>query len=167
MIVVALVIQCWAVLYDGEPFVHSRIRLVAPHVDEMTRIETGEVDEWGPWSRWFEAARTDDTMIHFAIEDDGNLVGEISLHDIDRDQRVALIGYRIFDPMRRGAGIGTAALRLLVEWATELGEFDTVFALTGSGNVASRRIAEHAGFAYVGPAREGRDLVVYRHDIGR
>lgn len=152
-------------LYDGKPFGHSRIRLVAPDVDEVTRVETGEVEEWGPWSRWFEAARTDEAMIHFAIEDDGNLVGEISLHDIDRDQRVALVGYRIFDPMHRGAGIGTAALRLLVAWATELGELDSVFVLTGLDNVASRRIAERAGFAYVGPAREERDLVVYRQDL--
>lgn len=139
--------QRWVMLYDGDPFGRSHVRLVAPQVDEMRRIETGEVDEWGPWSRWFDAARTDETMIHFAIEDEGDLVGEISLHDIERDQRVALIGYRIFDPTHPGRGIGTAALRLLVEWVTEIGDFDTVFILTRSDNVASRRIAEHAGFA--------------------
>jgi RimJ/RimL family protein N-acetyltransferase len=152
-------------LFDGDPIGVFATKLVGPREADVLRAETGEADDSGPWSRWFAAAMTDSTIMYFSVEHEGEVVGEIFLHDIDRARREALVGYRIFRADQRHRGIGSTALRLLVGWATETGGFDTLFALARSDNVASRRIAERAAFLYMGPAREGHDRVVYRRSL--
>src|SRR5206468_832313 len=99
----------------------SATKLVAPRDADVLQVETGEADDWGPWSRWFEAAMTESTIIYFSVEHDGEVVGEIFLHDIDRVRREALVGYRIFRADQRHRGIGSTALGLLVGWAIETG----------------------------------------------
>lgn len=152
-------------LYDGDPVGEAEIRLVAPRVPEIVRAETGESDDYGKWSRWCQSAKQDWTIVYFSIEDWGEIVGEIFLHDIDRSRRQALVGYRIFAPERHGKGIGSKALRLLLAWAAGWGEVDELVAIARSDNMASRRLAESTGFSYTGRAREDADRVVYRRVV--
>lgn len=152
-------------LYDGEPVGAAAIRLVAPRIAEVARAETGETDEYGKWSRWFDAAAGEDTIIYFSVEHKGEIVGEVFLHDIDRARREALVGYRIFEAQRRGTGTGTAALSLLVQWAADCGEVDSLVVIARSDNLASCRLAEHVGFAYTGRAREDAGRAVYRRQL--
>lgn len=127
----------------------------------MRGAETGEADEVGPWSRWFDQAELDDSIVHFAIESEGELAGEIFLHDIDAESRTAMVGYRIFDAAQRGQGLGVRALSSLVEWAHEFSDLARLVIIARSDNVASCKLAERCGFRYLGSAREDVDRSVY------
>ena len=62
--------------------------------------------------RWSSQAADDDRMLYFAVCVDGQIVGQIFLHDIDWEKRESLVGYHLFETWR-GRGVGTKALRLL------------------------------------------------------
>ena len=83
------------------------------------------------------------------------------LHDIDRAEDAALVGYHIFDAADRGRGIGAAALSMLVEYALQELKLARLVAITGVDNIASQRIAAKCGFTCMGAAREGEHLVVF------
>jgi RimJ/RimL family protein N-acetyltransferase len=119
---------------------------------------------------WLPLALGDEqTVIYFSISRQGQLVGHIFLHDMNRATGEALIGYHLFQPSYRGHGIGTKALRLLLRYVSEHTDFHHLVIITSEDNVASRRIAEKCGFTYTGPAREGPPLICYewQRDAGR
>jgi RimJ/RimL family protein N-acetyltransferase len=120
--------------------------------------------------------------IGFAIADPfepARVFGGGSLYDVDRDQRRAAIGYWLA-PAARGRGCATAAVVLAAGWAlapTErrpgadgrlglgLGRLEITCA---PDNLASRRVAERAGFTYEAHLRshlvfrgERRDTLVF------
>jgi RimJ/RimL family protein N-acetyltransferase len=68
------------------------------------------------------------------------------------------VGYGIA-PHVRGRGVATEAVRLLVERAMKAG-VDRVCILTAVDNLASRRVAEKAGFTHQGRRDSGDDGVV-------
>jgi RimJ/RimL family protein N-acetyltransferase len=153
------------VYYDGEPVGSGDVRLVRPRPAEVGAAETGERDDYGLWSRWFATAESDDAIIYFSVEAQGDIVGEVFLHDIDPTRSEALVGYRVFNIARRVSGIGTRALGLLVDWSISRGKLDSVVVITRTDNLASRRLAHRLGFSYMGLAREGRERVVYRRRL--
>jgi ribosomal-protein-serine acetyltransferase len=106
-------------------------------------------------------AEHDEAIVYFCIRERDRLVGQIMLHDIDRDAGVALVGYHIFSAADRGRGIGTRALSLLCEFTARETALLRIVAITGVENIASQRIAMKCGFRKLGPAREGAHLVVY------
>ena len=148
-------------LYSGTPIGDGETRLVAPDMGALQAVETGETDDFGLWERWRNHAPSTDTMVYFAVERDGAVVGEIFLHDINADERVGMVGYRIFDPRLRGRGIGTLALQSLVAWVRQFGSFDRIFGIARADNAASCRVLEKAGFTPVGRAREDPSRVVH------
>src|SRR2546425_2795193 len=153
-------------LYAGDAIGDGEVRLVAPRADGVAAAETGEVDDWGEWSRWFVAAHRDSGIIYFSVERNGELVGEFFLHDINWAGREAMVGYRVFDRQQRCMGIGTQALAALVSWAARGGDLDRLIVIARGDNPASRRLAERAGFTYLGAAREDSDRVVYERSLG-
>jgi RimJ/RimL family protein N-acetyltransferase len=104
-------------------------------------------------------------VIYFSIylQDNGKsrLVGQIFLHDYDKQSQEALVGYHLFQTQDRGQGIGTAALRLLVYYVVEQTAIQQLVIITDVDNHASQRIAEKCGLTYRGPAREGLPLICY------
>ena len=111
--------------------------------------------------QWFSRAQSDEGCVYFTIQQEGRLIGQTLLHDIDREQREALVGYHIFRTAQRGRGYGTAALAALCHYAFEEGALQHLVMITSIDNTASRRIAEKCGFREIGPAREGPHLVAY------
>jgi RimJ/RimL family protein N-acetyltransferase len=127
-----------------------------------------------------EARRAGDE-VGFAIADPAEparLFGGGSLYDVDRDQRRAAIGYWLA-PAARGRGYATAAVMLAAGWALAptgrrpgadgqpdgqpdgrlglgLGRLEITCA---PDNLASRRVAERAGFTYEARLR---DHVIFR-----
>jgi RimJ/RimL family protein N-acetyltransferase len=119
--------------------------------------------------------------IGFAIADPfepARVFGGGSLYDVDRDQRRAAIGYWLA-PAARGRGCATAAVILAAGWALAptvgvgvgvglglgLGRLEITCA---PDNLASRRVAERAGFTYEAHLRshlvfrgERRDTLVF------
>lgn len=113
----------------------------------------------------------DGTAAPFAIEDGttGALLGSVSVRWVDRDARVAEVGYWI-RAEARGRGVATRAATLVARYAFhELGA-ERLQLRAEAQNEASQRVAEKAGFTREGvlrsagwSTRQGRrlDWVMY------
>jgi RimJ/RimL family protein N-acetyltransferase len=80
------------------------------------------------------------------------MLGNVSLHRIDREQALAAMGYRVA-PWARGQGVATGALTALAGWAFErlgLARLEICHAIANPG---SCRVAEKAGFQLEGMLR--------------
>jgi RimJ/RimL family protein N-acetyltransferase len=110
-----------------------------------------------------------------AVEAASGLVGSIDLKRTDWEGRVTEIGYWT-SASARGNGVMTEATRALARWVLDVMGFARVELRIASGNAASIRVAQKAGFVREGVARSagyvhaGRvDLVIYsliRADLG-
>jgi precorrin-6B C5,15-methyltransferase / cobalt-precorrin-6B C5,C15-methyltransferase len=105
--------------------------------------------------------------IVFAIESAGRLAGAIDLKGVNWTARVAEVGYWVA-PWARGRGVAAQATRVLCEWAIRDHGFERVQLFAATGNAASQRVAEKAGFVREGVARnaccvpDGRaDMVLF------
>jgi RimJ/RimL family protein N-acetyltransferase len=98
--------------------------------------------------RWIEGdahRRARGLALDLVVDVDGTVVGEVGLADIDPGGRSAEVGWWI-GPEHRGAGLATAAARLVSSWAiTELC-VDCVIARCHPANPASAAVARSAGF---------------------
>ncbi|MBM3188649.1 MAG: GNAT family N-acetyltransferase [Chloroflexi bacterium] len=112
--------------------------------------------------KWLSAASAREDVYLFAVFDGEELVGQIFLHDIQTTPGESLVGYHLFQPGDRGRSIGTRALRLLQQYVVASTELARLTIITAKDNLASRRVAEKCGFAYVGTAREDDRFVVYQ-----
>jgi RimJ/RimL family protein N-acetyltransferase len=97
----------------------------------------------------------------------GRLVGSFGLVHTDWRDLSTEVGYWVA-PWGRGRGFATEAARALSEWALHEQGFERVQLRAATGNAASNRVAEKAGFTREGVARNagtvpgGRvDLVVW------
>jgi RimJ/RimL family protein N-acetyltransferase len=112
----------------------------------------------------------DGRVLDLAIETQGRLVGDIQAR---RDPEYAPpglfdIGIALFGGLR-GRGTGTTALRLLTAFLFDEQDANRVFLSTDVENVAMRRSAEKAGFAFEGvmrgfwvvPGEPARDYALY------
>ncbi|GAA2086896.1 GNAT family N-acetyltransferase [Kitasatospora saccharophila] len=113
--------------------------------------------------------RTSGDGVHFAITDlgSGRLLGTVGLKKTDWPARVSEVGYWSA-PWARGRGVMTEATRTLGEWLLGEQGFQRLQLFAATGNTASRRVAEKAGFHKEGVLRnaghvhDGRvDLVVF------
>jgi RimJ/RimL family protein N-acetyltransferase len=147
-------------LYDGPNLASGGVSLRAPDPSALASL-IADADLTDDQKGWLERAADDESMLYFAISLVGQPVGQIMLHDIDRDAGVALVGYHIFRTADRGSGTGTMALRLISHHALATLGLRRLVAITGVENLASRRIAEKCGYVCTGAAREGEHLVVY------
>jgi RimJ/RimL family protein N-acetyltransferase len=81
----------------------------------------------------------------------GELIGSVSLKKTDWRTRVTEVGYWTA-PWRRGEGHATAATAFLARWALGAG-MERVELTAATGNTASQRVAEKAGFRFEGIMR--------------
>ncbi|MEU4245280.1 GNAT family N-acetyltransferase [Actinoplanes sp. NPDC026619] len=92
------------------------------------------------------AAWDDRSRAEFLIE--GRAGERLGRAGLGLDGRgVAQIGYWL-DPAARGRGVATAAVLMLCGWGFERLGLDLVEWRTEVGNIASRRVAEKAGFRF-------------------
>ena len=147
-------------LYAGLALELPPVSLTAPDTAETQRA-LGAAEIEAQQTTWLARSSREEDCLYFAVRASGRLVGQIMLHDIDAGRRVALVGYHIFRGRDRRQGYGTAALRLLCDYA--LGELHLrrLVAITGRENIASQALALTAGFRCTGTAREGPHLLTY------
>jgi RimJ/RimL family protein N-acetyltransferase len=113
-----------------------------PHADTLDAlrmyVEHGGPDDGGPFSGgWF-----------VTLTEDGRVIGDCgTFGPPDEDGRVE-IGYGLAAPFR-GRGLGTEAVRALVDWLGRQPEVRTVTASVEVGNEPSRRLLATLGFALV------------------
>lgn len=98
------------------------------------------------------AARTSGRGLIRAIDRGGALAGLIDLKRTDWRHRETEIGYWA-TPAARGRGVMTEAVVGLSRWALTVAAFERVVLRVATGNTASIRVAEKAGFTYEGTAR--------------
>ena len=147
-------------VYRGPPLPDGRISLVEPDHDEVVAaLQVADLTDHQ--KSWFERARWDNGCYYFCLQHEGNVAGQVIVHDIDWEAKEAMVGYHLFRSENRGRGLGSAALIALCEYAFGRLGLRRLVAITSYDNVASRRIAAKAGFRELGPAREGPNLVVY------
>ncbi len=82
--------------------------------------------------------------IVFAIEVGGQFAGTIGLHGIQLGDHCAEVGYWI-EKSHRGKGLGTAALRSILDFSLKVMEFRRIEGLADYNNLASQRVMERAG----------------------
>ncbi|HEU5356402.1 MAG TPA: GNAT family protein [Actinocrinis sp.] len=92
--------------------------------------------------------------IHWAITDahSGRYLGGIGVKGTDWLGRSTEVGYAMA-PWARGRGYCTEALRAAAEWFLREHAFNRVELFAATGNIASQRVAEKAGFVREGVAR--------------
>jgi len=91
----------------------------------------------------------------FAVEADGRLLGDIQARCSDQAMPPGVweIGIDLWDPADRGRGLGSEAVRLLVEHVFEHEGAHRVQATTDVENTAMRRSLDRCGFAFEGILR--------------
>ncbi|AQR69536.1 GNAT family N-acetyltransferase [Janthinobacterium sp. LM6] len=80
------------------------------------------------------------------VDEHGQLIGRANLKDIDREQGLAEVGYRIGE-QQAGKGLATAALQYLISLAQDEWRLASLCAYAIDGNAASIRVLERCGFA--------------------
>jgi UDP-4-amino-4,6-dideoxy-N-acetyl-beta-L-altrosamine N-acetyltransferase len=106
--------------------------------------------------RWFDELDRSKSKIVFAIclRDGDRHVGNVSLDQIDYRHRNARLAIFIAEPGLRGQGIGTRAMRLLIEYAFNLINLNRLYCKTTAGNPAVIEFYEKLGFKIEGCLRK-------------
>lgn len=91
--------------------------------------------------------------VSFVVESDGRAVGSASMFGIDPFARHAEVGIALV-PQARGRGIGTAAIRQLVEFGFVRHNLRRIHLQAIASNTAAIRAYEKAGFVVEGRRRE-------------
>jgi RimJ/RimL family protein N-acetyltransferase len=155
----------WADATGIEPveIAAGRLQLRPPRESEaleaLAMLLDPEVVQWNPapgvhdedsaraWCRR-GADWSDGTHATFSILDatTGRLLGNVSLHHVDRARAAADIGYRV-TRQARGHGVATAAVRAVSGWAIAALGIERIQLFHAVVNVASCRIAEKSQYA--------------------
>lgn len=98
--------------------------------------------------------QTSDTNIRFGIQYEDHLVGFVELGLIDHEQQRAAIGIAIGDKQVWGRGIGTTALRLILDYGFTVQGLERVYAEIYGFNARSLRLMQRAGFQQEGMLRQ-------------
>ena len=146
-------------IYQGPPRPFRLISLVQPEPKHLLAA-LAVADLTDQEKEWFRRAQRDDGCFYFVVQRQERLLGQVFLHDIDRNEQEALIGYHVFRSKDRRHGYGSDALRAICDYAAGELHLRRLLVITSLDNVASRRIAVKAGFRELGAAREGPQLVV-------
>ena len=135
------------------PLVEADVEPLYALVDE----DREALAEWMPWAaeqtlestREFVAeARAEEERgdgFHAALLFEGELVGVVGLHNVDRVNRATSIGYWL-SSHHQGRGLMTAAVRALLDHTFEVRGLHRVTIHAAVGNRPSRAIAERLGF---------------------
>jgi len=152
-------------LYAGSTFCWDAVCLGSPNpIAIRDAVVVSDVRD--PVARWLAAAEHREDVVYFAVSHQALLVGQILLHDIDRDTNHAFIAYHLFAAGNRNRGIGTRALHLLYGWAEQYTNLATLYLGAERRNIASLRVAEKNGFVVVGPLREDPlQSVILQRDV--
>jgi len=95
--------------------------------------------------------------LDLVIVEDGVVMGEVGIANIDAGRRAALIGYWLL-PDGRGRGLAAQALAVFSAWLLEDLGLDLLVARCAVANEASQRVAAHAGYVHRRDDDKGHQL---------
>jgi ribosomal-protein-serine acetyltransferase len=145
---------------------------------EMHELTLANFDRLRMWEQWaaleptlpatFEATQqrldafTRGTALPCAIRFDGALVGSVDL-SVDLGESIAELGCWV-DARVEGRGVARLACAAILDHAFAFG-LSRVEARIASGNLRSRRLAEHLGFTLEGTLRSAHSIGGVRQDV--
>ncbi len=103
-------------------------------------------------SEWVDAyfdRQQEKKRLLFAVMAEGQMVGEVKLHSIDREKKECSLGIHLRNDSVKGKGYGTQAEQLAVQYAFDVLGIDAVNADAVLKNTRSQHVLEKAGFRYV------------------
>jgi len=106
--------------------------------------------------RWFDELDRSNSKIVFAIclHEGNKHVGNVSLDLIDYRHRNARLSIFVADPALRGQGIGSRAMRLLIEYAFDFLNLHHLYCKTTAGKATVLDFYQKLGFKIEGRLRE-------------
>lgn len=103
--------------------------------------------------------------LHFAILNPlHELVGGVSLFQIDHRRQIATLGVAIYDPQHWGKGYGSEAVKLLVQYGMIHLNLHNIMLTVFSFNQRAIRAYSKVGFREIGRRRQCIPLGLERHD---
>jgi len=141
-----------------EPLNESHLPGVQRLVGDPVAIQFTRIPEPPPpgfaeaWFGRYEEGRRDGTREAFAIVEDGSFLGLALAPTIDRETATVELGYIVAEEAR-GRGVATEALRRLTEWTLRETGAKRIELLISVDNVASKKVAERAGYELEGVLR--------------
>ncbi len=145
--------------YDGEPITRAGVEIRSPDFPGFLEARAAaDVDV----SDWYEQAAVDDELIYFAVTAavDGTPIGEVLLHDIDREEGRACIHAHLFHEQHRTHGMGEHALKAMVEYAFKQAKLKRLELVVKEENFPARRCYAKCGFEQVERVDNDRSQVV-------
>ena len=108
--------------------------------------------------KWFDEIQrlleTDANIRLGIFLNDGTVIGDIALQNIDRANRSCSLGMGIAKIENRNKGYGTQALRLLLEYGFNNQGFERITANTMEINISAQKVLEKLGFILEGQERK-------------
>ncbi len=164
-----------------EIIIDEQMKLIQLRPDQADKIFTLTDDNreyLGEFLPWVDFVKTvDDSRKHieqtienrnsgkafsYGIEYDGEIVGDISIRNLNSQERPPEIGYWI-DPKFSGKGLTTRAVKKLTDLALNSLNVSEVIIRAAPANIASNKIAEKSGYIEIGTEVENDEtLVVWR-----
>jgi RimJ/RimL family protein N-acetyltransferase len=106
--------------------------------------------------QWFAHLHEKSGAIYFAIETDGQHIGNVWLWDIDGRHRKAELRIMIGASDATGKGIGTEAINLVCKFAFERLNLHKIYVYVLDINPRAKRAFEKAGFVVEGTLKADR-----------
>lgn len=111
---------------------------------DMPRMSERAADEW-----YRVRTNRSDFRIFAILDRSGNVVGRLSIREIDNRRRRARLGIAL-DPDRMNQGLGTDAITAFLEFYFEHLRFEELVLDVAAYNLRARRCYEKCGFEYTG-----------------
>ena len=115
--------------------------------------------------KWFENPKQGDYTFFIVRLEDDKLIGTIGLHDIDHINRRATFGIFIGDKSVRNKGYGTEAINLLLDFAFNYLNLNSVNLTVLDVNERAKRCYEKVGFKEFGRQRKCKFVNGKYYDI--
>jgi RimJ/RimL family protein N-acetyltransferase len=116
---------------------------------------------------WHETIKEQQGKTHIWLGiflNNGKIIGDIGLHDLDFKNRVCILGMEITKIENRNKGYGKEAVTLLLEYAFNNIGFEKIISDTLETNKSAQRSLEQIGFVLEGKERKARYFAGTRYD---
>lgn len=133
--------------------------------------------KWLPWVDDTDSTKTVENVINtwekqreqgsdkvFGIYMDGKYIGNIGLHDIEINNKTAIIGYWLAESYQ-GSGVMSDCVKALTKYAFSELDLNTICIHCALDNNKSRAIPERLGFKESGITKDGEVLYGIPHDM--
>lgn len=124
------------------------------------------VQNWESEKAWLEKELNQNTYFMAIVSrETEEVIGNISLNNTDLINRTATLGIMIGEAENRSKGYGTEAIKLLLDFAFNYLNLNSVYLTYLDCNERARKCYEKVGFKEIGKRRNCRFLNGKYHDI--